>query len=284
MVLNMPLISVGITSYDKPELLYLTIQNIVNQTYKRLEIIIALDSPPDPKTIKICKNFSKSDTRIKLFIHRKNIGSDANTRFVLSKATGELFFWADEDDLRDLNWVEELATPFNDHSITFSIGLVQNIDQQGLPLVGSSFVQFTGNNFISALRFFVQPERFGKCNLIYALFRTESLRKAKHWTFYKCNGFFFGDNIFAFDQILNGKGYYKKNVCFYKRVHNYSEADLKMLPTSVERAMNFIRYTIESLSIINVTKIRILFYFLLPIKLLVLLSDTILSRLAAKLR
>ena len=280
----MPLVSVGITSYDKPELLYLTIQNIVNQTYKKLEIILALDAPPDSKTIKICESFSKSDPRIKVFIHKKNIGSDANTRFVLSKASGELFFWADEDDLRDITWVEELVSPFIDNSVTFSIGLVEHIDQQGLILGNISSVQFTGNKLSSALKFFIQPERFGKCNLIYALFRTENLRKSKHWTFYKCNSFFFGDNIFAFDQILNGKGYYKKSVSFYKRVHNYSKADLKMLPNSVKRAANFIRYTIECINIIKVTKIRMLFYFLLPIKLLVLLCDTILSRAAAKLK
>ena len=64
-ILDMPLVSVGITSYDKPELLYLTIQNIVNQTYKKLEIILALDAPPDSKTIKICESFSKSDPQDK---------------------------------------------------------------------------------------------------------------------------------------------------------------------------------------------------------------------------
>jgi len=280
----MPLVSVGVTSYNKPDLLGLTLQNIVNQTYRKLEIIVALDAPPDIRTIEICKNFSKSDARIKVFIHEKNIGSDANTRFVLSKATGELFFWADEDDLRDITWVEELVGPFNDNSVTFSIGLIENIDQQGLTLKNFSSVRFTGNKLFSALKFFIQPERFGKCNLIYALFRTENLRKSKHWTLYKCNNYFFGDNVFAFDQILNGKGCYKKNVYFYKRTHNYSKADLKMLPNSAKRAIHLIRYSIECINIIKVTRIRILFYFILPMKLLFLFSDTILCRIAGKLK
>ena len=100
---------------------------------------------------------------------------------MLSKASGELFFWADEDDLRDITWVEELVSPFIDNSVTFSIGLVEHIiDQQGLILGNISSVQFTGNKaFFCFKKFFIQPERFGKCNLIYALLEHGKSQKIK---------------------------------------------------------------------------------------------------------
>ena len=70
------LISVIVPIYNVEKYLERCVDSIVNQTYRNLEIILVDDGSPD-NCPKMCDDFAKKDSRIRV-VHKKNGGlSDA---------------------------------------------------------------------------------------------------------------------------------------------------------------------------------------------------------------
>ena len=93
-----PLISVGIPTYNRPEGLERTLQQITNQTYKNLEIIVSNNASEDHRVQEVINRYQSVDSRIISFLQKKNIGIGKNFKFVLKNASGEFFMWAADDD------------------------------------------------------------------------------------------------------------------------------------------------------------------------------------------
>lgn len=94
---NQPLISIGVTTYDRPQLLKECISSILAQTYKNVEIIIANDFIETPVTFDSLS--LKPDDRIRIINHPKNIGAFRNNHFLATVARGDWFTWLADDDL-----------------------------------------------------------------------------------------------------------------------------------------------------------------------------------------
>lgn len=92
------LVSIGIPTYNRPEGLRSILDDIRNQSYKNLEIIISDNCSEDLKVSEIIKEYSLIDSRIKVYFQPHNIGAERNFQFVLSQASGSFFFWAADDD------------------------------------------------------------------------------------------------------------------------------------------------------------------------------------------
>jgi glycosyltransferase involved in cell wall biosynthesis len=102
-----PLVSVGIPSYNRPEGLKRSLEQVLNQTYINLEIIIADNCSENESAIKaVVEPFMKIDKRIKYFRHKKNEGVAYNFKFLLAQATGEYFMWVADDDERHPSCIE----------------------------------------------------------------------------------------------------------------------------------------------------------------------------------
>ena len=95
---RLPLVSVGIPTYNRPKDLRRTLECITGQTYKNLEIIVSDNCSPGPETEAIVREFMAKDARIQYFRQQENKGGEFNFKFVLGKATGEYFMWAADDD------------------------------------------------------------------------------------------------------------------------------------------------------------------------------------------
>jgi glycosyltransferase involved in cell wall biosynthesis len=67
---NNPLVSVLIPTYNSALYIKDTLESILNQTYKNLEIIVIDDASKD-STVNIVKKYK--DKRIKLFVNKKNL-------------------------------------------------------------------------------------------------------------------------------------------------------------------------------------------------------------------
>ncbi len=91
-----PLISVILPTYNGEKYIAETLESVLNQTYKNLEVIIVDDCSTDT-TIKIIKSYT--DKRIKLYLNEKNLGIANNTNKALSLATGEFIMMQDHDDI-----------------------------------------------------------------------------------------------------------------------------------------------------------------------------------------
>src|SRR5947207_1056391 len=93
-----PLVSVGIPTRNRPEGLLRTLNDISNQTYANLEILISDNASSDPENVEVARRFAKCDVRALVFEQRYDQGPLKNFDFLLSKATGIYFMWAADDD------------------------------------------------------------------------------------------------------------------------------------------------------------------------------------------
>lgn len=92
----MELISVIVPVYKVEQYLNRCIESLVNQTYSNLEIILVDDGSPD-NSPKICDEWAKKDSRIKV-IHKDNTGAGASRNVGLLQAHGDFISFIDSDD------------------------------------------------------------------------------------------------------------------------------------------------------------------------------------------
>ena len=100
------LVSVLLSTYNSEETLGESIDSLLNQTYKNLEILISDDGSID-STIEICKKFQLKDERILLFSNKKNIGLTKSLNNLAQKASGSLLARHDADDISLPDRIEE---------------------------------------------------------------------------------------------------------------------------------------------------------------------------------
>src|ERR1700722_6330272 len=98
-----PRLSIGLPVYNGENYLAETLDSLLGQSYENFELIIS-DNASTDGTAGICRSYMKQDSRIRYICQPRNIGLAPNHNFLVGEARGELFKWADHDDLcaRDL--------------------------------------------------------------------------------------------------------------------------------------------------------------------------------------
>ena len=96
--LKHPKISIGLPIYNGEKFLRKRIENLLSQTFTDFELIIS-DNASTDNSVKICKEFMKKDSRIKLYEQDHNIGQFNNYNFLLKNTLGKYFLWVAVDDL-----------------------------------------------------------------------------------------------------------------------------------------------------------------------------------------
>lgn len=91
------IISVIIPVYNVEKYLPRCVESIVNQTYRRLDIILVDDGSTD-NSGKMCDDYAHKGTQIRV-IHQKNTGLAGARNTGLDNATGDYIFFCDSDDL-----------------------------------------------------------------------------------------------------------------------------------------------------------------------------------------
>jgi len=168
------LVSVGIPTFNRAKGLNNTINCIINQTYKNLEIIISDNFSPNNDSIDVVKDFQINDNRIIFYRQEKNIGSIANFHFVLNKSNGKYFMWASDDDSWDKTFIEKNLRKLqnNNNSVVSMSGFERGFNN------GKIYDQFnyTGKN---------NPEFKQLKSLLIAIYTDQ-------YKYLKYNNYFFG--------------------------------------------------------------------------------------------
>ena len=94
-MVNQPLVSICIPTYNVENFIQETLNACLNQTYKNIEIIIS-DNCSTDKTVSLIKDYG--DPRIKIFSNSVNEGLLFNYKKVLSYATGKYISLLSADD------------------------------------------------------------------------------------------------------------------------------------------------------------------------------------------
>lgn len=98
-------VSVVLPIYNVEKYLSRCLESVVNQSYRKLEIILVDDESPD-KCPEICDKWAAKDSRIKV-IHKKNGGLGYARNTGIENATGEYICFVDSDDYIASDTVEK---------------------------------------------------------------------------------------------------------------------------------------------------------------------------------
>lgn len=172
-----PLVSIGVPTYNRPDLLARALTNISNQTWKNLEILVSDNCSSDPEVTRVIKSFSERDNRIRHYVRERNIGALDNFFFLLSQARAPYFMWAADDDYIASWFVERcMEVMLREKDIVLCTAETQYFNTEGelFPLVpqGAAFRRPTGWDRLKRMEHLI---RNNFDNLIYGLFRREAL-------------------------------------------------------------------------------------------------------------
>lgn len=104
---NEAIVSIIIPVYNAKKYLSNTLDSVVKQTYKNLEIILVNDGSTD-NSKDICESYAKIDKRIKV-INKENGGVSSARNYGLALAKGEYISFVDSDDFLFEDMIETLV-------------------------------------------------------------------------------------------------------------------------------------------------------------------------------
>lgn len=174
-IVQEPLVSVGIPTYNRPSQLRSALEAISRQTYRNLEIIVSDNASTDPEVNSVLEEFSHKDERILCVRQKENKGSLANFAYVLKISRGEFFMWAADDDIREPWFVERCIALLQKYPAAAATAEVQYIcEGQHMPFFpqGGAFYEYVPRRTDRAL-FHAIDNNFD--NLIYSIFRRDAL-------------------------------------------------------------------------------------------------------------
>ena len=108
---NTPLITIGLTTFNRPDFLKESVQSILKQNYKNFRLIIGNDYPESKVTFKTLG--IEYDSRIEIINFKENIGEINNLNYLLNQANTEWFTWLADDDLLNHSFLESLIENLN---------------------------------------------------------------------------------------------------------------------------------------------------------------------------
>jgi len=115
----MSLISVIIPYYQKKKYITSSINSVLKQSYKNLELIIIYDDTNHEDLI-ILNNLKKKDKRIKIFINKKNMGAGPSRNKGIKLSRGKFIAFLDSDDLWSRNKLKKQIFFMKQHKIKIS--------------------------------------------------------------------------------------------------------------------------------------------------------------------
>src|SRR5262249_32325356 len=108
------LVSIGLPTYNRADLLKRAVDSLLGQTYQNIELIIS-DNCSSDGTQRVCQEYAAKDRRVRYHRQKENIGLLAIASFVLREARGEYFMWPSDDDWWDPRFIEYLKKPLDQY-------------------------------------------------------------------------------------------------------------------------------------------------------------------------
>ncbi len=211
------LVSIGLVTRNRADMIGIAIDQLMSQTYKNLEIIIS-DNCSDDSTQTICEAYAKKDPRIRYIRQEKNIGMYNNFNFVLAEATGDYFLWATDDDEWEATFVERMMKLHEKH--------------KSAVVATSNYILFSDNHKETTHHTYPEissPPKSTEIYLYHAVFITYGVVKTA--ALKEIKGFFkypwpipdgIGDTLLAMRILLRGDIAFDQGVLWKKRDSGYT--------------------------------------------------------------
>ena len=175
----MPLVTVGVPTFNRPDGLRETLECLSGQTFRDLEIIISDNASTDPAVEAVARAAIERDTRIRFTRRAENAGPMANFNYLARQGNGHLFMWAADDDWWQPDFVECCVKKFLQRPNLAMVSMeaqYRRIDGRLYPFFreGRPFYSFTSTNLAERAKHTVTYS-FG--NMFYGLWRREALQQ-----------------------------------------------------------------------------------------------------------
>ena len=225
---NEPLISVVVPVYNCEKYLSHSVEALLNQSYKNLEIVMVNDGSTD-NTLKICHEYRKIDSRI-IVVDKKH-GGTADTRNVgINAINGDYIGFVDADDYIEENMYELLMNDClssgKDIACCNRINLYN--DKQNLFTIVSESVIMDSKDAVKTL---LVANDFSLCNKLFNKKLFDNLKFVENVTY--------EDMIPAVQTVMYSNGVYFDSSYLYYYVQNMDSMTHRPFePTKLDYMLN----------------------------------------------
>ncbi len=168
-----PLVTIGIPTYNRANLIARSIESALNQDYKNIEVIVS-DNASTDETESVCRGYCAQDGRLKYIRQPENCGPTANFRAVLDLGAGEFFMWLGDDDWIDPDYITLCAQVLiNDASTSLVSGVPEYYRDGKNAFVGKIFSLQNDAWWLRVILYYAKVTDNG---LFYGLMRMSQLR------------------------------------------------------------------------------------------------------------
>ena len=201
-------LSVVIPVYMMERYLSRCLTSILNQTYKNIEVILVDDGSTD-RSLLICREFEKKDSRVKVLC-QENLGVSSARNQGIATASGEFITFVDADDWLDLDTYERKMRALQQY--------------RGVDIIIGGFVRQQGEEQIPVLkkegeRIFSSHEAILEM-LTYKIFRGELCDKIYRRTLF--HGVELNSKIaVAEDLLMNWELFFRARKIMYYPIWGY---------------------------------------------------------------
>lgn len=123
------LVSIIMPVYNAERFLRRSIESVISQNYKKIELILVDDGSLD-NSKKICEKYAKTDRRIKL-IAQKNSGPASARNMGIRYAKGDFVFFLDADDLIEENTLSTLIQIYKKYKTDLTMSNFKKLETSG---------------------------------------------------------------------------------------------------------------------------------------------------------
>jgi|TARA_B100001094_G_C18140633_1_gene777649 glycosyltransferase involved in cell wall biosynthesis len=115
-MISKPKVTILLSVYNGAKHLSDSIDSLLFQTYKNIEILIIDDNSNDA-TFDICKKYEESFNNIKVFKNLKNLGLTKNLNFLIEHSSGTYLARQDADDISEVTRIEKQIKFMNKYKL-----------------------------------------------------------------------------------------------------------------------------------------------------------------------
>jgi glycosyltransferase involved in cell wall biosynthesis len=177
-------VTIGVPTYNRPELLREALKRLINQSYSNFEIVVSDNCSDDEALIKSIVEVHSATGKIRLVRQAQNLGAIRNLKFLLDQAQTPYFMWAADDDLLDNTFVEKLVAKLDSQpECALAMSNYDVTDETTDPQLVVEYGQHlrklpNAQTYRRLMNYTAQPEYYGKIRILWGMGRTEIMKKA----------------------------------------------------------------------------------------------------------
>lgn len=218
-----PLVTVGLPTFNRKNLLERALNSVLNQTYKNIDILVS-DNHSDDGTEEIMLEYAKKDSRIRYFRQEKNQGVGYQGKFLLENSLGEYYCGLCDDDYLSENYVKNCVNILIENpEISVTYGTVNLIDENNNIIKKCPTFKTLSEDFNERIKDYVST---GIDAFFASVFIKTDLCKIITSDYEKNR--FCEDQLFVLKSLIYGKSVCSEKAIFYK-LNNGCTKDLETL-------------------------------------------------------